>query len=138
MRAARITIVALVAVVAGGTGCSRGGSGSAEQLCAVLDGGRSFDTLFAGGLDPTDTERALEQLRLARVDLEQLRDASPSSVRDDLAAELDYVKALIDVLEVVDPDDPSAVVAAVNGLAPRKPTVEAAAARLDAYATEHC
>jgi hypothetical protein len=133
---------AIAAALAGGlalltVACSEDG-GSAEELCAVLDGGRSFGTLFEGGLDPTDTERALEQLRVARVDLEQLHDAAPSEVRDDLQVELDYVEALTEVVETVDPDDPAAVVDAVNALGERKAAVEAAAVRLRAYEADHC
>jgi hypothetical protein len=135
----RVAALAIAGGLAlGGSACSDDGSGSAEELCAVLDGGRSFGTLFEGGLDPTDTERSLEQLRVAHVDLEQLRDAAPSEVRDDLEVELDYVESLIEVLETVDPDDPAAVVAAVNALADQRGAVEAAAIELRAFQTDNC
>jgi len=134
----RIAALAIAGGLAlGGMACSDD-SGSAKELCAALDSGRSFGTLFEGGLDPTDTVRALEQLRVAQVDLEQLRDVAPSEVRDDLDVELEYVGALIEVLETVDPDDPAAVVAAVNALGDRKGSVEAAAIQLRAFQTDHC
>ncbi|MDP1819773.1 MAG: hypothetical protein Q8K58_07750 [Acidimicrobiales bacterium] len=137
-RALLVLVGVLAAVVLTGTSCSDDDDGSAAELCEVLASGRSFGTLFEGGLDPTDTDRALEQLRVAQVDLQQLRDAAPSEARDDLEAELDYVDALVEVLERVDPDDPAAVVAEVNGLAAQRREVEAAARDLAAFEAERC
>ena len=53
--------------------------------------------VFAG-FDPSDTERALAQLRHARVTLGELHDAAPGEVRDDIEVEIAYVQALIDGL----------------------------------------
>ena len=55
------------------------------------------------GFDPSDPEAALDQLRTARVTLGDLHDEAPDEVRDDLQVEIDYVQALIDALEQVEP-----------------------------------
>jgi hypothetical protein len=127
--------VVLLAVVGGG--CSDGKGGSAEQLCGIVGSG-SFSDLFSSGFDPTDTDRALAQLRAATVDLDQLHDAAPSEVRGAVQDELSYLTALTKVLEDVDPDDPAAVVTAVNALRAQRTAAQAASAKLQTYQDAHC
>ncbi len=116
--------------------CS-GDEGSAEELCAAVREQPALTNAFAG-FDPTDTERALEQLRAARVTLGELRDAAPSEVRADLTIEIDYVQALIEGLEAVDGRDTNETVAVVQEITDEHPDVPQAAANLAAFADESC
>jgi len=116
--------------------CS-GGDGSAEALCTAVRSEPSLTSAFAG-FDPTDTERALEQLRAARVTLGELREAAPAEVRDDLTVEIDYVQALVEGLEGVDGRDASETVALVQQITDDHPGVRQASANLAAFAEETC
>jgi hypothetical protein len=136
-RRAAVAAVALLAVVTLGGGCSSGKSGSPEQLCSIVGSGR-FGELFQRGLDPTDTDQALAQLRAAAIDLGQLRDAAPSEVRSAVKDELAYISAVTQVLQDVSPDDPAAVVNAVNALKAQRDAAQAASATLQAYQRAHC
>jgi hypothetical protein len=122
----------------GGLGACSDGGGSADQLCALVGDGRGFTDVFQQGLDPTDTEKALAQLKVASIDLDQLHDAAPSEVRGALRDEIAYVDALTGVLARVDPDDTGAVVAAVNGLRDEREAATRGAARLRTFQTEQC
>lgn len=113
-----------------------GDEGSAEELCAALGDG-SLSSTFQG-FDPTDVPAALDQLRTARVQLGELRDAAPSEVRDDLSTEIDYVQDLIEGLEEVDAGDDAAVVALVNRVVADHPDVEQAAANLAEFEATSC
>ena len=126
--------VALLCVVA--VACS-GDEGSAEELCTAVRSDPSVTNAFSG-FDPTDTERALDQLRAARVTLGELRDAAPAEVRDDLTVEIDYVQALVDGLESVDGREASETVAVVQRITDEHPDVQGAAANLAAFAEESC
>ncbi len=127
-------VVAAVSVVA----CSGDDAGSVEELCSVVGDGRSFTALFDQGFDPTDTPRALSQLAAAKVDLDQLRRAAPSEVRDDLDAEIRYLDAVTGILRGEDPDDPAAVVAAINGLSEERSAAQVASLVLGEFQAEHC
>jgi hypothetical protein len=127
----------LLAAAASGAACSPK-SGSAEELCSVLGDGRSFTSLFEQGFDPTDPQRATTQLQAAKVDLEQLHDAAPSEVRDDLEAETRYLDAVLAVLQRSDPDDPAAIVAGINGLGDERHAAEVASLELRSYQSAHC
>ncbi|HJR26064.1 MAG TPA: hypothetical protein VJ804_11355 [Acidimicrobiales bacterium] len=131
------TLVLALALGAGATACSDDG-GSDEELCALVEDTTAYDGRFGEGLDPTDTERALEQLESARADLTRLRAAAPSAVDDALDDELAYVDALIEVLETVDPTDPVVVVNAVNALEEERAAADVAALELQAWAEETC
>lgn len=111
--------------------------GSAAELCAAVREQPGVTNAFAG-FDPTDTERALEQLRAARVTLGELRDAAPSEVRDELGVEIAYLQALVEGLETVDGQDPAETVALVQQITDQHPGVEGAAANLAAFAEESC
>jgi hypothetical protein len=104
----------------------------------VLGDGRSFTALFEQGFDPTDPQRARAQIEAAQVDLEQLHDAAPSEVRKDLEAETRYVDAVRRILRDADPDDPAAVVSAINGLDEERHAAEVASLDLAAYQRAHC
>ncbi len=136
--AAGAAALALALALALAVGCSDDDAGTSEELCALVGDGGSFTALFEQGFDPTDTERALAQLEAASVDLAELRAAAPSSVRDAIDAEVAYVDALLDVVEDVDPDDPAAVVNAVNGLDEERDAAEVAGLELQAFEAEHC
>jgi hypothetical protein len=117
-------------------GCSDGG-GSAAELCRAVGSG-GFEQVFRQGFDPTDTDRALAQLRTAAVDLDELHAAAPSEVRGAVRDELAYVDAVTKVVRRTDPDDQEAVVAGVNGLAKERAAAQAASATLAAYQQAHC
>jgi len=116
--------------------CS-GDDGSAEELCTAVRSEPSLTSAFSG-FDPTDTERALDQLRGARVTLGELRDTAPAEVRGDLTVEIDYVQALVEGLEGVDGRDTSETVAVVQRITDDHPGVRQAAANLAAFAEESC
>lgn len=114
-----------------------GGDGSAEELCATLDGAEGLGTLFAD-FDPTDADAALDRLRLARVELGELQAVAPGDVRDALQIEIDYVQALVDALEVVPQGDAAGAAAAVQGVTDAHPEVQAAADELEAFVAQEC
>ncbi len=127
-------VACAVAVLAG---CGGGNGGSAAELCAARRADTATASVFSG-FDPSDTERALEQLRAARVTLGQLRDAAPGEVRDDLGVEIDYVQALIDALEALDGTDAAQAVEAVRQVTADHPGVADAAAALAAFEKASC
>jgi hypothetical protein len=115
-----------------------GGGGSAAELCRVVGDGRSFTDVFATGFDPTDVERATAQLHAAETDLQQLRAAAPSEVRDELDAEAAYLDAVLDVLAKGDPDDPAALVASINALSDQRAKAQVAGLELRNFEAQHC
>jgi hypothetical protein len=124
-------VVAAVALAA----CSEE-EGSAEELCdAVAD---SEITAVFQGFDPTDRDAALDQLRTARVTLGDLHDAAPGEVRDDLQREIDYVQALVDSLEAVEPGDATDTALRIQAVTDAHPGIDEAAANLTAFAEEEC
>ena len=127
-----VTLLCVTALAACG-----GDKGSIDELCTALRADRSTSTVFSG-FDPTDTERALEQLREARVTLGGLRDVAPDQVRDELDIEIGYVQALIDGLVGLDGSDPAQAVEIVRQVTDDHPKVAAAAASLASFSQEHC
>ncbi len=119
------------------TACTDDGGGSAAELCAAIGDGQALSRVFEA-FDPTDTDRALDQLRTARVRLGELHDLAPSEVQGALTTEIQYVQALIDGLEAAPADDPAAAVAAVNGLDEQRAAVEQANAELEAFEEREC
>lgn len=135
-RAAHLLVA--IGVLAVGA-CSKGDdAGSAEELCAVLGDGRAYTALFQQGFDPTDTQRALAQLEAASVDLDQLWEAAPADLRDDIDAERAYLDAMDRVIRRVDSDDPAAVVADINALGDERAAAEVASLELRAFARASC
>lgn len=133
--AAQILAVGLALAL---TACSDD-EGSAEEFCTTVREDTTVGAVFAGGFDPTDVTRALEQLGAARITLGELRDAAPDDVRDDVVAELDYVDALVDTLEQADERQPEAIVAAVQQVTTEHADdVSVAAGALAAFAQEEC
>ncbi|MEQ1785959.1 MAG: hypothetical protein ABL966_02815 [Acidimicrobiales bacterium] len=132
--------IALLALVAGGllgpTACSDDG-GSAESLCRAVAEGDGLTNTFQD-FDPSDPETALDQLRTARVALGDLLDDAPDEVRDDLQVEIDYVQALIDALEPVDPGDATEAALQVQSVTDAHPDVDDAATNLAAFAAREC
>lgn len=114
-----------------------GDEGSAKELCAALRAGPSTAAVFSG-FDPTDTSRAVDQLREARVALGELRQAAPSELRNDIDVEIAYVQALLERLEALSGAEPERVVQAVREVTDANPDVDDAAARLEAWSTESC
>ncbi len=128
---------ALAAGLALAVSACGGDEGSAEELCNLMRTDRTISTVFAG-FDPTDTERALEQLRAARVTLGELRDAAPDEVRDDLDVEIAYVQDLIDGLSAVEGGDAAEAVEVVRAITTEHGGVADAAAALTAFGDERC
>jgi hypothetical protein len=110
--------------------------GSAEELCAAVAEDGVTSTLQ--GFDPTDPEAALDQLRDARVKLGDLLDVAPDDVHDDLQTEVDYVQALIEVLEQVEPGDATESALQIQAVTDAHPGVDEAAANLTKFADEEC
>lgn len=132
-----VPLAALLAAAWLAAACSDDDGGSPEALCRVV-ADRDHTSVFDGGFDPTDTARAAAQLDAALVDLDELRTAAPSELRDALDDERRYLEQLREVLDATDPDDPAAVVAAVNDLDEDRAAAEAAALQLAAFEAEHC
>jgi hypothetical protein len=110
--------------------------GSTEELCAAV--AEDGVTTSLQGFDPTDPEAALAQLRDARVKLGELLDAAPEDVRDDLEVEIDYVQALVEVLEDVEPGDATESALRIQSVTDAHPGVDEAAANLATFAEEEC
>jgi hypothetical protein len=134
MRILRTTapLVAALTLVACG-----GGGGSTEKLCKAVRSDHSIAAVFAG-FDPTNPERALEQLRTARVTLGELRDAAPDEVRDDIDVEIAYVQALVDGIDGVEPGDAAHAVEVVRQVTADHPEVADAAAALSSWSEKNC
>jgi Spy/CpxP family protein refolding chaperone len=131
-------LAAALATVASTAACSDDdGGGTAAELCALVADGRHAN-LFAEGFDPTDRARALAQLRAAEVDLDELLAAAPGDLRAAIDDEIRYVEALLEAVEGTDPDDPAAVVSAVNALDEEREAAEVAALDLAAFQAEQC
>jgi hypothetical protein len=127
-----VALLGVAALVA----CGDGG-GSAEELCTAVRADHSTAAVFSG-FDPTNREKALDQLTAARVTLGELRAAAPDEVRDDLDVEIDYVQGLIDGLTELDGNDPAAAVEVVRQVTEDHPDVPDAAAELATFSQEHC
>lgn len=136
----RATGLAAVSVAVGISlaACSGDDSGSVEEFCSTVRADTTVGSVFADGFDPTHRTRALEQLGDARITLGELRDTAPDEVRDDLVVELDYVDALIEVLEGTEGEEPEAIVARVQRVTDEHSDVGQAAAALAAFAQEEC
>lgn len=137
MRWMHRTLAVVVALSLGAGGCG-GNEGSVEEFCTTVREDTTVGAVFAGGFDPTDLTRALEQLGAARITLGELRDAAPDEVRDDVTTELDYVDALAATLEEADERQPEAIVASVQQVTTEHADVGDAAASLAAFAQEEC
>jgi hypothetical protein len=131
LRATALVLAAVVLVACGG------GGGSTEKLCKAVRSDHSIAAVFAG-FDPTNTERALEQLRSARVTLGELRDAAPDEVRDDIDLEIDYVQALVDGIDGIDSGDSAQAVEVVRQVTADHPDVADAAAALSTWSGKNC
>ena len=131
-------LLAAAALAVAGAACSKGSGGSVAEVCAVLGDGRAYTALFDQGFDPTDTQRALTQLQAARVDLQQLREAAPKDLRDDIDAEADYLDAVLHVIDTVDAEDPAAVVAGINALESERSAAQVASLELRTFEETSC
>jgi hypothetical protein len=138
VRARRRRVLAALVVVALAGACTDDGGTerSVAALCAASSG--SDLTEVFDGFDPTDTERALDQLRDARLLLGELHAVAPDEPRDALSAEIAYLDALIDALETAPADDPTAAVAAVNGLDAEQAAANVASGELQAFEDANC
>lgn len=119
------------------SGDDGGDERSAAGVCAVLSANPQMEEL-ARDFDPTDVPRALETLDAMELNLHVIRDAMPDEGRDEIDRQLDYVRALRDALREVDPDDPTAVAAAVNGLADEASEASLAASDLQRFQDTRC
>jgi hypothetical protein len=117
--------------------CSDDDEGLEEEFCAAVSDRSAYATVFEG-FDPTAPERALEQLRTARVELGALRDVAPSEIQDELDTEIDAVQLLIEALEGVAPGDSTAAVDAVRALEDDLADVEEATIALETYTETTC
>lgn len=117
--------------------CGDDEEGSVEELCAALEDRSAFSAVFEG-FDPTDTDRAIEQLRTARVQLGELRDAAPREIHDELDIEIDGVQQLIEALEGVEPGNSTEAIEAVRALEDELEGMGQATEALDRWVTERC
>jgi hypothetical protein len=132
-------MVVSVALIVSMAACSDddGPERTASGVCGYLAPTAELAEL-ASGFDPTDVPRALNRLDAMELQLEQIRDVAPDDARESLDAELDYVRALRDALQVVDPDDPAAAADAVNNLTSEAARANLAASDLQAFEDANC
>lgn len=128
--------VAAVLAVALVSGCGDD-AGDAEAFCPLV-ADRAGLAAMTEGFDPSDRERALEQLRAIRVELGELRVAAPSEIRGDLDTQIDAAQGLIDALDATPPGDPAAAVEAVRAAQADMDALPEATASLEAWTAEHC
>jgi hypothetical protein len=128
--------MAAVLLVGALAGCGDDG-GSVESFCQTLAASEDLATTFQE-FDPSDPELALDQLRPARITLGELHDEAPAEVRDDLQVEIDYVDALIEALEAVEPGDAAEATLQVQAVTDAHPGVGEAAAALTTFAAQEC
>jgi hypothetical protein len=131
-----VATIAVALLLLAAAACSDD-EGSPESLCRAVAARGDVAATFQG-FDPSDPEAALEQLRAARVTLGELHDAAPDEVRDDLQVEIDYVQALIDALEQVEPGDATEAALQVQAVTEAHPDVDAASAELAAFSEREC
>jgi hypothetical protein len=133
-----VALAAAVAVAVSGLGaCGDDGGGSAQAFCASVADRDAFAAVV-DGFDYSDRDRALDQMRTARVELGELREDAPGEIRSDLDVQVDATETLIDALEAAPAGDPVATVEAVRAVQPDLDEVEEAGARLEAWTREHC
>jgi hypothetical protein len=126
-----------VLLLVGGSAACTKDKGSTQELCAALAKG-TFASVF-NGFDPAHPTKALDQLRTARVDLGELKDAAPKDQRADLQIEIDYVQALVDALDPLGNDaDVTTVAATMRQVTDEHPEVVKASARLAAFQKKSC
>jgi hypothetical protein len=135
--AALALVVLAGAAVAGWFLLADEDDGSPEAFCALLaDRGRYASVVE--GFDPSDVTRSLDQLALARTHLQELWDAAPSEIRDDLAVQVDAVERMIEALETVDADDSVAAVEALRGVQDELGDVPQSAGNLERWSARNC
>jgi hypothetical protein len=111
--------------------------GDVEAFCPLV-ADRAGLAAMTEGFDPSDRDRALEQLRAIRVELGELRAAAPSEIRGDLDTQIDAAQGLIEALDAVPPGDPAAAVEAVRAAQADMDDLPEATANLEAWTAEHC
>jgi hypothetical protein len=133
-----VALAAAATVAVTGLGaCGDDDDGAVEAFCAsVAD--REALAAVVDGFDYSDRDRALDQMRTARVELGELREDAPGEIRSDLDVQVDATETLIEALEGAPAGDPAATVEAVRAVQPDLAEVEEAGARLEAWTREHC
>jgi hypothetical protein len=126
-----------VVLLLGALAACSNASGDVGAFCQTLATSEGLATTFQE-FDPSDPELALDQLRAARITLGELHDDAPNEVRDDLQVEIDYVDALIEALEPVEPGDATEATLQVQSVTDAHPEVDEAAAELAAFAEAEC
>ena len=111
--------------------------GAPETFCALVADRARFEQIV-DGFDPSDVTRSLDQLRVARSELEPLLEAAPSDVRADLQVQADALDTLVAALETADPGDPTAAIEALRRAEAELDDVLGATMRLEAWTREHC
>jgi hypothetical protein len=119
------------------TGCGDDDGDAAETFCPLV-ADRAGLAAMTENFDPSDRDRALEQLRAIRVELGELRAAAPSEIRGDLDTQIDAVQGLIDALDAVPPGDPAAAVEAVRAAQADMDGLPEATSNLEAWTAENC
>jgi hypothetical protein len=132
----RSLILSALAVVLAVAGCGDDG-GDAEAFCPLV-ADRAGLAAMTEGFDPSDRDRALEQLRAIRVELGELRAAAPSEIRGDLDTQIDAAQGLIDALDAVPPGDPAAAVEAVRAAQAEMDGLPQATENLEAWTEQNC
>lgn len=116
--------------------CSDGGD-DVEAFCedakATGELADVFDTY-----DPADLERTADQFDQAAIAYEDLLDAAPDEVTDDLEVLAAFATDFRDGVRAADPRDPAGANAVALELEDRFAEVEAATLALEQYVTQEC
>jgi hypothetical protein len=134
---ARSAALGLVLLLVGAAGvlpaCHQGGSEKA--FCAKVRAVPEFASVF-GTFDPADPAAAKAAFDGAVQSLRTLEDASPASIRHDVAKIADVADSLAAAL--ADVDDPATAADRLSGMKTDLEAVAPASARVTAYAKDHC
>jgi transposase len=135
-RDAALAVAAVALAAASVAGCGDD-DGDAEAFCPLV-ADRAGLAAMTENFDPSDRDRALEQLRAIRVELGELRAAAPSEIRGDLDTQIDAAQDLIDALVEVPPGDPAAAVEAVRAAQADMDDLPQATSNLETWTAENC
>jgi hypothetical protein len=124
-----------LAACGGDDGGDGGGEGSVEAFCDKVDEVRAAADPFEG-LEPNDTEGAVDALASARDQLQEVVDVAPDEIQDDAEQMASAFSELVSAAEGAEkPEDLAAVFQEFEQAGEE---LEGATQRLEEYTNENC